>query len=244
MDSDQDGVGNACDNCPTVANSDQVDSDEDGYGDACDLCPLDPNKISPGQCGCGVPDTDSDCDGIADCNDQCNGGNDAIDNNNDGNPDCHVYPGYNNLPSSWKCGTTKNPKVYICHQGLTICVADNAVQAHLNHGDYLGPCLQSNCNGNQIKIDITSNDAIHSEHFEVYPNPTRDNIYIKLLQHSYGPVAINIYNSLGINVTSMQFEARHNAALEIDTQPLESGIYYIKIRTSEEESVMPVCIQK
>jgi Thrombospondin type 3 repeat len=36
-----------------------------------DLCPSDPLKYSPGQCGCGVADTDSDSDGTADCNDNC-----------------------------------------------------------------------------------------------------------------------------------------------------------------------------
>jgi hypothetical protein len=36
-----------------------------------DLCPMDPNKINPGQCNCGTPDTDTDNDGTADCNDGC-----------------------------------------------------------------------------------------------------------------------------------------------------------------------------
>lgn len=36
-----------------------------------DLCPRDPSKIEPGICGCGVADTDSDADGVADCQDQC-----------------------------------------------------------------------------------------------------------------------------------------------------------------------------
>ena len=38
-DSDVDGVNNAEDNCPTVANNDQADADGDGKGDACDNCP-------------------------------------------------------------------------------------------------------------------------------------------------------------------------------------------------------------
>lgn len=37
-DSDGDGIDDAVDNCPAVANSDQIDADTDGVGDACDNC--------------------------------------------------------------------------------------------------------------------------------------------------------------------------------------------------------------
>lgn len=36
-----------------------------------DACPDDPSKVDPGDCGCGVPDTDRDGDGVADCTDLC-----------------------------------------------------------------------------------------------------------------------------------------------------------------------------
>ncbi|MCG8406779.1 MAG: thrombospondin type 3 repeat-containing protein [Phycisphaerales bacterium] len=45
-DDDSDGIVNDCDNCPSIANSDQVDVDGDGIGDDCDNCPGNPN---PGQ---------------------------------------------------------------------------------------------------------------------------------------------------------------------------------------------------
>jgi hypothetical protein len=93
-DADGDGVPDASDNCPTVANAGQANADGDSTGDACDTCtdtdgdgfgnlgfpantcpvdgcPNDPSKSSPGECGCGVADTDSDGDGVANCNDGC-----------------------------------------------------------------------------------------------------------------------------------------------------------------------------
>jgi len=51
IDSDNDGVNDAEDNCPAVYNPDQPDSDGDGLGDACDL--------------------DDDNDGVLDAADQC-----------------------------------------------------------------------------------------------------------------------------------------------------------------------------
>ncbi|MEO8067819.1 MAG: hypothetical protein ABI599_09025, partial [Flavobacteriales bacterium] len=47
------------------------DADGDLTCDANDGCPNDPNKIAPGQCGCGAADTDTDGDLTADCNDGC-----------------------------------------------------------------------------------------------------------------------------------------------------------------------------
>lgn len=41
-DTDDDGVFDGIDNCPTVANTDQLDSDHDGIGDVCDETPLPP----------------------------------------------------------------------------------------------------------------------------------------------------------------------------------------------------------
>lgn len=48
------------------------DGDGDGVDVNCgDECPADSDKYDPGQCGCGVPDSDPDFDGTADCLDDC-----------------------------------------------------------------------------------------------------------------------------------------------------------------------------
>ncbi|MFH2035444.1 MAG: T9SS type A sorting domain-containing protein, partial [Candidatus Zixiibacteriota bacterium] len=55
-DSDGDGFGDACDNCPGLVNSDQADTDSDDIGDLCDNCP----DIANGD------QQDTDFDGIGD----------------------------------------------------------------------------------------------------------------------------------------------------------------------------------
>jgi len=71
QDADKDGVLDAVDNCPVVANPDQADSDGDGIGDACEIA---------------APNTDADHDGIDDSVDNCpNVPNpDQIDRDHDG----------------------------------------------------------------------------------------------------------------------------------------------------------------
>ena len=60
VDTDSDGIINLEDNCPYVANPEQIDSDGDGVGDACDNCPT---VYNPGR-------EDTDGSGIGDaCND-------------------------------------------------------------------------------------------------------------------------------------------------------------------------------
>src|SRR5262249_36474649 len=59
-DPDGDGISGCADNCPDVANPDQLDQDADGEGDACDPCPTCPGS-----------NTDSDGDGQCDACDIC-----------------------------------------------------------------------------------------------------------------------------------------------------------------------------
>jgi hypothetical protein len=48
-----------------------LDGDADGVNDCEDGCPQNPAKSEPGDCGCGVADTDTDGDGSPDCVDEC-----------------------------------------------------------------------------------------------------------------------------------------------------------------------------
>jgi hypothetical protein len=130
-----------------------ADSDGDGIPDEDDNCPDDPN---PGQ-------EDSDCDTVGDACDVCPGGDDSVDNNNDGLPDCKYPPAYAQIIAAWKCGSNK---VYVCHNGNTICINKNALAAHIAHGDYLGPCHNADCDddcdgiGNACDLCPGGDDAV------------------------------------------------------------------------------------
>jgi len=86
-DTDSDGIPDSRDNCPTVSNPDQLDTDGDGLGNACDPdddndtvadvsdnCPLvsNPNQLDTDSDGLGnACDPDDDNDTIADASDNC-----------------------------------------------------------------------------------------------------------------------------------------------------------------------------
>jgi hypothetical protein len=84
-DSDQDGIGNACDNCPFASNPTQADTDLDGAADACDNCAGLCNPLQE----------NADGDGHGDVCDICPGSPDHLDQDLDGVPD-----GCDNCPSA------------------------------------------------------------------------------------------------------------------------------------------------
>ncbi|NOT36559.1 MAG: T9SS type A sorting domain-containing protein [Saprospiraceae bacterium] len=180
---------------------------------------------------------DDDCDGVGNSCDLCPGGNDQIDNNNDGQPDCHVYPGFSNLPASWKCGN-KNDKVNICHNvnnnPHTICVAESAVAAHLGHGDYLGPCGEANCNNN-LKSDgskqlfseiMFNNSESNVEHIHIYPNPAQEAFNV-ICEFEKCNFEIQIINSLGTRVETIKISNQSQVSFG---ENYPDGLYYASVK--------------
>ena len=154
-DADNDGIGDVCDPLTDrdgdgVADADDafpddpdesVDTDGDGVGDNGDNCPADGNKTVPGDCGCGVADTDGDGDGTPNCNDSCpvdgskteagvcGCGVADTDSDGDGTPDCNdscPNDGNKTEPGTCGCGVAEGTcnAVATCESGF--------VNSHIN----------------------------------------------------------------------------------------------------------------
>jgi hypothetical protein len=86
---------------------------------------------------------------------------------------------------------TSNNKIRICHNGNNQSVSSNSVQAHLNHGDYLGYCNTANKGGGGEAEEETHEDDIAeaststieplvTKEISVYPNPSEGSFTLQL----------------------------------------------------------------
>ena len=229
-----------------------ADADSDGISDLCDACPNDPYNDIDGDGICGDVDNcvsvanplqeDSDCDGVGDVCDLCPGGDDMVDNNADGLPDCAYPPAYADIDASWKCA---NNKVYMCHidddgNRMTLCVSKNAINGHMSHGDFLGPCNGADCNGAKTSWNAVEDDL----HMHVYPIPAEGFIYADVYAHATTEAQVTITDYLGRTVFYQTVELTSGeSTIEINTSGLESGMYMLRIATNDISQAVKIIIQ-
>ena len=115
-----------------------------------------------------------------------------------------------------RCFAGNNQKVKICHNGSSICVDENAVWGHLNHGDYVGPC--------SARLD--AGDATSENLVSIIPNPASE---LFAMHNSNNQMLGNVIicDIAGRIVYEKFFDAPDAF---VDVKDLPGGIYYVKVQ--------------
>lgn len=130
-------------------------------------------------------------------------------------------------------GNSGQHKVNVCHNNHTICVDTNAVNNHLAHGDYLGPCTGTiTTNSNNTNIESTPENG-----FRVYPNPvSNQKLNVRFVTaNADEPVNIRMINTLGQVVYNKSYKPADGLLnQQIDVGRLRSGLYMIQVKSGKE----------
>ncbi len=136
------------------------------------------------------------------------------------------------------CSSNPNSKkIEVCHNKSTLCVSENAVAAHLAHGDYLGTCGSNNCESKQSSLCRRESDiGINTKGFStnLYPNPVSSFTQAKLEIEAEGSSSVSavLYNISGQEIRTLLNRTINEEGefleLVINTSDLLPGIYFIK----------------
>jgi len=131
-------------------------------------------------------------------------------------------------------------KVQVCHKEddgttTTLCIAPQAVEAHLAHGDYLGAC------GDETPCDlITGLETLADKGQAVinaYPNPFSGETMIHVMLPESSEVTIKVYDLNGIELEEVydgwMMGGEHYEIKYIPDGSLVDGLYLYRVATDD-----------
>jgi hypothetical protein len=137
--------------------------------------------------------------------------------------------GNGNGNGNGKGNGNKNNQVSVCHNGNVLCVADNAVPAHLAHGDQLGTCTTGYA---ALNAATTAETLAAKPLFEAAPNPFVDQTELHFRAASTGPAQLLLYNSLGQVVQTLYrgtAESGRDYRFTVQAASLSAGLYIVHL---------------
>jgi len=129
-------------------------------------------------------------------------------------------------------------KVYVCHNGHTICVDQNAVPAHLAHGCTLGVCGTQIC-GQSVPAPSAPHAPEKENHSDAsltaYPNPFAENTTINITGVTSTNAVVSVYDVTGQLVEVLYSgEMDANSIYKFDYAGDQAGgMYYVTLITAE-----------
>lgn len=128
------------------------------------------------------------------------------------------------------CGKNDR-KVLLCHNGQTICVANEAVDAHLEHGDYYGAC-DSSKRKNKFE-SIVGHRIIQDDQIVIHPNAFKDSFTIELGDFQLNSeVEFRLYDLSGRPVKTIRNITSNR--VEVNMSQKDKGIYIYTLKNEKE----------
>jgi hypothetical protein len=87
-------------------------------------------------------------------------------------------------------------------------------------------------------VESVSNNSV-----SVYPNPSKGLLYLKM-QQSIPSAKLSVVNSLGAVVYQKNIEEGYTGNMNIDLSSFSNGLYFVKLKSPEQEFVYKVILQK
>jgi Secretion system C-terminal sorting domain/GEVED domain len=129
----------------------------------------------------------------------------------------------------WKIYNASNAMEY-----LAVATYDASMPNQGNFAD-LGQSKLTNLKASAEGVEINSTGNV----FEIYPNPTHDELYIKIINMENDLVSLSIFNSHGEKIVNDTFSNKIN--LNMSTFP--SGIYFLKLQSGKINEVRKFIIK-
>lgn len=145
------------------------------------------------------------------------------------------------------CGNNGN-KVLVCHipgnnpdNAYTVCISENAVPAHLAHGDYLGACGTAPCGGNSAGSGEVSwniaywQNSEETDELTAHPNPFNRFIQFEFFLLEDQPVVLSLYDAQSRLVKRLLNDIREEGPHTFVWQPgsLPAGVYYARLQAGD-----------
>ena len=124
-------------------------------------------------------------------------------------------------------GNSNNVKITMCHNGNMICVDENAVAAHLAHGDHVGSCVANRANAGVVEVEQNLKPGIN-----IYPNPTKGDLFVAMClnDEELKDAFIQIINVNGQIVKQVKV----NGQRKLNLTTKENGLYFLKLITNKQ----------
>ena len=78
--------------------------------------------------------------------------------------------------------------------------------------------------------ETSASDPVNAE---VYPNPTSDLVYLQFGEHASGSYVIEVFNTLGQQLSTQNFTASPSAKATVSLSSFADGIYFISVKKAD-----------